>query len=117
MLAVLRSVILETRGRVKHLTSAEAERITKVHAVAPDLDPWQQYRLARAYILRSVQHDQPTDDLDALLAFAPWRSTEARKCYDDARAAGYVRSLPLYLAVGTAIESGGKHPLHHRRRL
>jgi len=73
ILPVLAAVIERTAGRVSHLTKAQAVWVQKIRRVAPDLAPWWAFRLAVTYMVR-VHREQPTADLDELLAFVPWRS-------------------------------------------
>ena len=50
----------------------------KVRRAAPDLDAWYVWQVATAYqvaVEKGTEADR--DSLDALLAFAPWRSLEA----------------------------------------
>src|SRR5689334_5782673 len=70
-LLVLRAVIKQTDGR-SSLTAATARWVEAIHRVAPDLDPWNAYRLARLYVARADAGN--TTNLDAWLAYAPWRS-------------------------------------------
>lgn len=67
-----------TEGRVTGFTKEQAQWVFKVRRAAPDLDGWYVWRVAAAYQL-AVQKgtDADRESLDALLAFAPWRSLEA----------------------------------------
>lgn len=75
ILPVLAGVIERTTGRISRLTKAQAACVLKIRHIAPDLSPWWAFRLAISYRVR-VHREQPTADLDELLAFAPWRGRE-----------------------------------------
>jgi len=75
ILPVLATVIERTAGRVPSLTKAQADWVLKIRCIAPDLSPWSAFRLAISYRVR-VHREEPTADLDELLAFTPWRSRE-----------------------------------------
>lgn len=84
ILPVLAEVIANTMGERRHLTEAEAGWICRVRRAAPDLSPlFAAYQLARVYLSRNAR-DVPTADLDAFLAFAPWRSEELAQRYYNA---------------------------------
>ena len=87
ILPVLASVIEETRGQSQYLTQAEADWIVRIRRAAPDLDPVIVYALAGSYPVWAERGG--TNPLDALLAFAPWRSNENRQRY--LRAGGFIR--------------------------
>jgi hypothetical protein len=78
VLPVLGAVLDHTQGRIAGFTKNQARWVLKVRRAAPDLDPWYVWRVAAAYQL-AVQKgtEADRDSLDALLAFAPWRSQEA----------------------------------------
>ena len=80
VLPVLAAMIEVSEGRLKALSTAKAEWIVKLRRVADDLPLWAIYELTIKYMLRRERHN-PTDDLDAFLAFAPWRSKEHNKRY------------------------------------
>jgi len=94
ILDVLAAVIEETEGRRQYLTKMEAAWVTRIRRAAPDLPPsFDTYRLARFYMAR--EHWQmPSPDLDALLAFAPWRSEERRQAYVLALQEEWVPEVP-----------------------
>lgn len=78
ILPVLAAVIENSEGHISHLTNAQAAWIVKVRRAAPDLSPWGAFCIAAYYRIR--QHrNEPTADLDLLLAFAPWRGREHLK--------------------------------------
>ena len=71
----LGAVLHRTAGRRSGLTVLEAGWVARVRQLAPQLSPWDAYRVASLYAMRK-DRDEPTDDLDALLAYSPWRSSE-----------------------------------------
>ena len=93
VLPVLAAVIEETKGRKTGLTKAEAESITRIRRVAPDCDHWYAYVLARLYLLRE-QAKMPSADIEAYLAFAPWRGTQEAQAYQQALEEGWVSNVP-----------------------
>jgi hypothetical protein len=94
VLTALAEVIRQTRGRVRQITKGLAPWLESVHAVAPDLDAWTAYLVARMY---SNRHEQglPTADLDHFLAFAPWRSDQSARSYEAAVANGWIDPAPI----------------------
>ncbi len=91
VLPVQGAVIDYTNGRIASLTVSEAEWISRVRQMVPDLASgdedrgivWEKilpWMLATEYIQRE-RLNQPTDDIDLYLALAPWRSDEARERY------------------------------------
>ena len=80
-LEVLAAVIVGTGGSRTTLTQTEAAHAVGIRSLAPDLDAWLTYRLARAYMARAAR-GEPTTDLDAWLALAPWRSAPDRDRYE-----------------------------------
>ena len=66
---------LANRTRRSHLTMGTVDVLKVIHKAAPDLPKFAAYRLAGTYQLRGGS----TEDLDLLLAFAPWRSSWGRK--------------------------------------
>jgi hypothetical protein len=89
LLTVRAAVISGTDGRVRELTVATVGWLRAIHAVAPDLEPWSAHRLARSYLSR-IEQEQDTGDLDAWLAFGPWRGMEAAAAYERAVREGWV---------------------------
>lgn len=73
LLPVVQVVAEVTEGRLR-VTQAQAKLLLWVRRIVPDLAPWPAFRLVLAYQRRS---GQDTDDLDAFLSWAPWRSPEA----------------------------------------
>lgn len=72
VIPALEGVIAHTNAKVQSITKLEARWIARILAVAPDLGGWAAYSLAHRYIARE-KAEQPTNDLDAFLALAPWR--------------------------------------------
>lgn len=93
VLPVLAALISETRGRRKELTNAEAEWIAKICGAAPGIDPWYAYILARLYMLRK-QAGLTSLDIDAYLAYAPWRGEQEAQAYGQALEEGWVSNVP-----------------------
>jgi hypothetical protein len=101
VLPVLASVITETEGRRQWLTRAEAQWIAKLRLVAPDLLPFETYRLARLYLLRT-ERNEPTDDLDTALAYAPWREDQ-KEVYKRAIQKGWIREPRAVFFLGSLL--------------
>lgn len=80
VLPVLAELIEASGGRLNIISNAKAEWIVRLRHVADDLPPWTIYELAHVYMLRRERQDS-TDDLDAFLAFAPWRTPEGAERY------------------------------------
>ena len=106
VMPVLRAVIEQTDGRRERVTVAQAAWIAKLRRAAPDLLPWSTYVLASFY----TNHErlgQPTDHLDKLVAFAPWRGAAERD--------RYVRATPQvrleFLAVVPDLLDDPKSPI------
>ena len=99
VLDVLAAVVGHTEGRRAHLTRKEVDLIVAVDAAAHDLDPWDKYRLARAYLLRRTRN-AATSDLDLMLAFKWWRGPTELAAYLAALSAGHVPQPPAYLFTG-----------------
>ena len=83
ILPALADVIQETEGRRAYLTRAQAELIGRIRRVAPELNGWAVYRLARLYLFREGRGEPPSD-IEGFLAFAPWRSQKQRDAYQRA---------------------------------
>jgi hypothetical protein len=81
LLPVLRALIENTDGAVTTLTEKESARVLWLRRIAPGLDPWSAYRLARFYMARDAQKEK-TEDLDIFLAFEPWRSPEEYRLFE-----------------------------------
>ncbi len=94
ILPVLARLIEESHGQRTHLTTAEAKWVVSIRLIAPDLDPFDVFLIARAYMNRE-RKEMPTIDLDAFFAFAPWRSEEASRRYRKAVWQGWVARIPL----------------------
>lgn len=95
VLPVLAAVIEQTEGQRTTLTAEEASWILRIQGAAPDLRPWRCFLLARFYIATLAQ-DHATAGLDALVAFAPWRSRADFDRYLEATSgAGAVQELQL----------------------
>jgi hypothetical protein len=95
---VLTQVIITTGGKVMALSGDEAKWITRLRDLSPDLPSWATYRLARLYITRRAEKAATGFDLDAFLAFAPWRNPQQAINYRDAIKAGRIAPPPPFLA-------------------
>jgi len=87
VLGALAELVQRSEGRRTTLTNAEATWVARLYAVAPELPPWDLLRLAHEYLGRGKE---PTDDLDVLLAFRPWRGQEAAERYAKIIEAGWL---------------------------
>jgi hypothetical protein len=95
LLATRALIISSSEGQVSELSVATAAWLRAVHAVAADLDPIEAYRLARYYALAQEQGDD-TGELDAYLAYAPWRGPGG---YEEAVVEGWIRPPARWLPV------------------
>lgn len=94
ILDTLEAVIRETEGRVGTISREVAEALMRLSRAAPDLEPRQRWVLANRYVERR-ERDETTEDLDALLAFTPWRSDEHDDKYIQALTSGWIVQAPI----------------------
>lgn len=80
ILPVYAAVTERTIEEYPTLDESEAEWIVSICKVVPDLPAYATYEVAWAYLVRQ-RRDRPTEDLDLLLAFAPWRGPRALASY------------------------------------
>jgi hypothetical protein len=106
LLTVRAAVISGSEGRIRDLSVAVAAWLRAIHAVAPDLEAWSAHRLARSYLSR-IEQKQDTGDLDAWLAFGPWRGKEAAAAYQRAVGAGWVDHWPSALNLSRIVIAAG----------
>lgn len=83
VLETLAAVIEYSEGLTTAFTIKQAEWIVRIRRAAPDLHLWAAYHLAWSYQSR-IEEKISTADLDAYLAFAPWRSDDALARYKEA---------------------------------
>ncbi len=86
---------VESSGLWKKVTKAQGRWMATVSRAAPGLSTFLLYELAREYIRRWSTLDDDADvnpalDLDAWVAFTPWRSDEDRERYESAVSEGLV---------------------------
>jgi len=75
-------IVLMQHTRLPHgITRAQAQWLLWVRQAAPDLTPVDAWLLALLYLARERSSAPEYADLDAVLAFAPWRSEQARSAY------------------------------------
>jgi hypothetical protein len=96
LLATRVAVMEETGGRTRDISIGAVAWLRVIHVVAPDLEPPTAYRLARLYLSR-MEREQDTGDLDAWLAFGPWRSPAAAAAYERAVDAEWISASPAAL--------------------
>ena len=106
LLSARAAVISATEGRVREISVAAAAWLRAIHAVAPDLEAWSAHRLARSYLSR-IEQKQDTGDLDAWLAFGPWRGKEAAAAYERAVRAGWIDHWPSPLNLPRIVIAAG----------
>ena len=104
VLPVLAAVTSATNGNVRQLTNAQATLIARIRRGASELPLIDAYRVAKLYLTRQAR-DAPTDDLDQVLSWAPWRNAAAKKRYDKAVKAGWFEEVtPGFVDLaGTAL--------------
>lgn len=93
VLPVLAAVINWTQGAITSLTNGEARIIANIRSVAPDFGLVDSFLWARLY-RRRIENNEPTDDFDAYLSYAPWRDENRRALYRKAVEQGWVREVP-----------------------
>ena len=98
------------QNRRTELTIEIVDILKVIQKAAPDIPTLDAYRLARYYQLSA----DATDDLDLLLAFAPWRSNDAREQFGNAlKEQGWLRvrepgdSGPLPVDWGVTVMKEG----------
>jgi len=104
VLDALATIIDVSEGRVTTFTVAEAAWIEAIHRARRDIPAEDAWYLSRFYVTRE-RHNEPTDDLDAYLAYAPWRDNDARERYITATIAGHIPAATIFLAT---IERGAQ---------
>jgi len=98
VLPVLAAVINWTQGAITSLTNGEARIIANIRSVAPDFGLVDSFLWARLY-RRRIENNEPTDDFDAYLSYAPWRNAERHGAYQRAVMLGWVRPVPRAFIV------------------
>lgn len=97
VLDFLALAITESEGRVTTVTRMEAEWIARFREVGPPMSFEQTARLLSVYGDRR-ERETTTADIDAFIAFAPWRSRRAAALYMTAVVRGQVPLAPAWLA-------------------
>jgi len=72
VLPVLAAAIEWSKGTVARFSKGEARWIVKVRKAAPDIPPVWAFQVAFSYWWQKCR-DEPTENLDQMLAYAPWR--------------------------------------------
>lgn len=100
LLPVIPALITESQGARRWLNEDEAQECLWIRRAVPRLDPADAVLLARLYLGRE-RRKQPTRDLDAFLAFAPWSGEAANARYNEAHLAGWIPLIPIYLVFAS----------------
>jgi hypothetical protein len=79
-LKTLASLVDQTEGLFRRVTVLEAKWVTVLARAVPELDVWDLFLLARAFIT-SQSEKNALEDLQMLLARAPWCSVESEERY------------------------------------
>jgi hypothetical protein len=82
-------VTAKTGGLVRWFSTEQARLLSRIRVLAPDLDCYPAYVLARHYQSRRAR-GLSVEKLDAWLAYAPWRGAVERDRYDRAVERGWV---------------------------
>ena len=80
LLDLLGTVSFRRYYRERQITKNEANWVITIIKLAPDLTPMRTYVLSNLYRIRTAK-EASTEELDAYLAVAPWRSKEALSRY------------------------------------
>lgn len=100
VLPVLARLVTQSAGHRRFLTRWEAQYLTRFRRIAPDLDLWKAWRLARrAASAKEVARQTP--EIDVYLAFAPWRGEP--QPYIDAVEAGWFDGLDFEVFATTYV--------------
>ncbi|MDA1061658.1 MAG: hypothetical protein O2895_01915 [Chloroflexi bacterium] len=102
VLDFLAEVIEGTQGRIREVTREEAVWIVRLRCLAPPLSFAETLLLSALYRERRGA-GKPTDDLDAYLAFAPWRGRGEAASYYRAFLGGVIRPAPRWLVLTVPI--------------
>jgi hypothetical protein len=102
LLEVLGTVVRKTQGYTSRLSQSEARWLDKIASVAPEIDRWTAYRLARAYVDREAR-SASVEALDLYLALRGWEPN-GRVEYDNLVQGGLPSWFPMGPTVG---EMGG----------
>jgi hypothetical protein len=94
----LAPIIHRTRGRVQSLSKAQVSYLVKILAVCTKIPPDMAFFVASQYVNRTAAQE-PVDDLDAYLAFQPWRGKENSAAYYRAIDSGWIRPIPSVFII------------------
>ena len=108
LMPMVTEMIDESAGGYPQISKHLAEWMVHIARAAPLTPPAVVRYLANLY-LRRQSFTEPTDDLDAFLAFAPWRSEKATWVYLIACRKKNIRLLPSLMGLHQAAYPGGKH--------
>ena len=96
ILEVLANIIIYSSGKKRSFSKAEARWVLKIRKLASDADAVKVWRLARTYMVYESQGNASTEDLDAYLAFAPWRNKNHLLHYVYAAVKGWIPVSPRF---------------------
>lgn len=102
VLPVLARVIEVSKGKIREFTNDQARYIARVRLMVPDLPLYAAFQAAESY-QHLLSRGTTTNDLDAFLAFAPWRDDQAERRLKWARKNGW---LPDFHVATLLVEFG-----------
>ncbi|MHB8648121.1 MAG: hypothetical protein ACYDAR_20255 [Thermomicrobiales bacterium] len=90
ILPVVQAAIEMSAGKLRGVTVAQSRWIARLRRVAPELGERIVFYLAHVFVRAETDPRGPIEDTELWLAFAPWRSDEARARYFRAVREGWI---------------------------
>ncbi|CAN5246616.1 hypothetical protein BH23CHL1_BH23CHL1_13500 [soil metagenome] len=106
VLETIAVMMVQTGGSVRNVTKGLAEWIVKVGTICPKMSYPNVYRMAWLYNVRIINKESTTD-LDAYLAFKPWKDAGHQVAYTRAIGEGWITAPPAVMSF-TLDDSGNK---------
>ena len=100
LLPVVAAVDYKSRG-ARQVSFGEAEWVCRVLKAVPDMPPYAAFQVAGFYFRRAEIGRYENPDLDALLAYAPWRNEAAWAQYNEGLETLWLAAVGLRWAAAT----------------